>query len=231
MNKNIKNFSEFRSSPNGDVNEGAGEFLSGLLTKGSGAFSDAIKSKIISYLYDYLGIKEGSFMGTVLEKVGQQIDVSEYANLATGGSIPVSKISEKLADATFEVLTVMGVRPLAEKLGVNDTNGLIYRTIEEMFTNETKKKEFRGSLVTAWIWILGGGPGSSKDTSMFKIGGKKGLKNVFDFTPSEEKKITSDPAVKSLTGGAEGMKVSDILSSLTGGSLTSGGKSLIGDNN
>jgi hypothetical protein len=224
MSKNIKNFSEFRSSSNEEVNEGVGDFLSGLLSSGSNAFSDVIKSKIISYLYDYLGIKEGSFMGTVLEKVGQQIDVSEYVDLFTGGNIPTNKFAEKLADATFEVLTVMGVRPLAEKLGVDNTNGLIYRTIEEMFTNEAKKREFRDSLVTAWTWILGG----TKNTSMLRPEGKGGIKDIFDFTPSEKRKIASDPAIKSLTKGSEGMKVSDILSSLTGGSPTSGGKSLIG---
>ena len=132
MSNIIKNFYQFRNSTGIGVNEGIGDFVSGLLSKGAGAFSEVIKNKIIAYFYEYLGVSEGSFLGTVIEKMVQQVDFSEYGDLLTGGSIPVNKLSEKLADATIEVVTVMGVRPLAEKLGVKDTNGLIYRTIEEM---------------------------------------------------------------------------------------------------
>jgi hypothetical protein len=230
MSNVIKSFSEFRNSSEEGVNEGVGDFLSSLLTKGTGAFSDVIKSKVASYLYQYLGVTEGSFLGTVIEKMVQQVDFSEYGDLLMGGSIPVNKLAPKLADATMETITVMGVRPIAEKLNVKDTNGLIYRTIEEMITNEIKKKEFHDTLVTFWTWVLGGGsPSSPNKTALFKpeVKGKEG-KGIFDFTPSEEKKISSDPAVKSIAQQTGGMKVSDILSSLTGGSPTSGGKDLVG---
>jgi hypothetical protein len=231
MSNIIKNFYQFRNSTGIGVNEGIGDFVSGLLSKGTGAFSDVIKGKIAAYLYEYLGVPEGSFLGTVIEKMVQQVDFSEYGDLLTGGSIPVNKLSEKLADATIEVVTVMGVRPLAEKLGVKDTNGLIYRTIEEMITNESKKEEFHDTLTMFWSWVLGGGsPSSPNKTALFKpeLKGKEAKSSIFDFTSSEEKKLASDPAIKSISQQTGGMKVSDILSSLTGGSPTSGGKGLIG---
>ena len=230
MSNIIKKFSDFRESSPEEMNEGVMDFVSSLLSKGTGAFSDVIKNKIASYLYEYLGVPEGSFLGTVIEKVAQQIDFSEYGDILTGGSIPVSKLAPKLADATLETVTTMGVRPLAEKLGVKDTNGLIYRTIEEMITNESKKKEFHDTVSTFWTWVLGGGsPSSPNKNALFKPEMKdKESKGFFDFSPAEEKKIASDPAVKSLSKETGGMKVSDILSNLTGGSQTSGGKGLVG---
>lgn len=230
MSNIIKKFSDFRESSSEEVNEGVMDFVTSLLSKGTGAFSDVIKSKLASYLYEYLGVPEGSFLGTVIEKLVQQVDFSEYGDLIMGGSIPVNKMAPKLADATLETVTTMGVRPLAEKLGVKDTNGLIYRTIEEMITNETKKREFHDTLVTFWTWVLGGGsPRSPKKTALFKpeLEGDKS-KGFFDFTPSEEKKIASDPAFKSAMSQQGAMGVSDILSSMTGGSPSSGGKSLLG---
>ena len=230
MSNIIKKFSDFRESSSEEVNEGVMDFVTSLLSKGTGAFSDVIKSKLASYLYEYLGVPEGSFMGTVIEKLVQQVDFAEYGDLIMGGSIPVNKMAPKLADATLETVTAMGVRPLAEKLGVKDTNGLIYRTIEEMITNETKKREFHDTLVTFWTWVLGGGsPRSPKKTALFKpeLEGDKS-KGFFDFTPSEEKKIASDPAFKSAMSQQGAMGVSDILSSMTGGSPSSGGKSLLG---
>ena len=231
MSNIIKKFSDFRGSSPEEVNEGVMDFVTSLLSKGTGAFSDVIKSKLASYLYEYLGVPEGSFMGTVIEKLVQQVDFAEYGDLIMGGSIPVNKMAPKLADATMETITTMGVRPLAEKLGVKDTNGLIYRTIEEMITNETKKREFHDTLVTFWTWVLGGGsPSSPKKTALFKPeleGGSK-TKGLFDFTPAEEKKIASDPAFKSAVTQQSGMGISDILSNLTGGSPSSGGKGLLG---
>jgi hypothetical protein len=229
MSNIIKKFSTFRESSD-EVNEGVGDFITSLLDRGTGAFSDVIKSKMASYLYEYLGVPEGSFLGTVIEKLVQQIDFSEYGDLIMGGSIPVSKMAPKLADATLETVTAMGVRPLAEKLGVRDTNGLIYRTIEEMITNETKKREFKDTLTSFWNWILGGGsPNLPKRTAMFKPEiEEKSKKGFFDFTSSEKRKIASDPAVKSVLSQTKEMGVSDILSNLTGGSPSSGGKSLLG---
>lgn len=225
MSNIIKSFSDFHNpSP---INEGVGDFFSNLFSSAGGAFNDVIKSKILSYLYDFLGVPEGSFLGNVIEKVGQQIDWSEYGDIITGGSIPVDKFAPKLADATFELLTVEGVRPIARKiLGENfNTNGLLYRTIEEMITNETKKKEFKEFLTDAWIWALGGGtPGKSNKSTMFQVGaGNKSskVKNIFDFTPEEKKKIASDPAVKKATREGS-LTLDDILSNLSGGELGSG---------
>lgn len=226
MSNIIKNFSDFQGSSH-RVNEGVGDFIGGLFSKAGGAFSDVIKSKIASYLYEWLGVPEGSFFGTVIEKVAQQIDIAEYGDFITGGSIPVEKFAPKLADATMETLVTMGVRPTAEKLGVKDTNGLVYRTIEEMITNETKKKEFRDFLVIMYSWMLGGGgSGSSGKNSMFKpvVKDKSGNpKSMFSFTPEEQKKMASDPAVKNATQSG-GLKFDDILANLTGGSSAPGGK-------
>ena len=228
MSNIIKNFSDFHSSSK--VDEGVGDFLGGLFSKAGGALGDVIKSKIASYLYEWLGVPEGSFLGTVIEKVAQEIDIAEYGDLLTGGSIPVEKFAPKLADATMETIVTMGVRPTAQKLGIENTNGLIYRTIEEMITNETKKKEFRDVLVSIYTWVLGGGsPGSSKSSSMFRpiVKDKSGnTKNIFSFTPEEQKKIASDPAVKGATQTGA-LTLDDILANLTGGSTTSGGKSTI----
>ena len=147
-----------------------------------------------------------------------------------GGSIPVDKLAPKFADATLETITVMGVRPIAQKLNIKNTNGLLYRTIEEMITNEAKKKEFHDTLTAFYMWVFGGGsPNKPKQNALFQpeVKDKSGKnKSMFDFTPEEKKKIETDPAVKSATKGT-GLDVSSILASITGGSSAAGGKTPI----
>jgi hypothetical protein len=220
MSNIIKNFSDFHDSSNRMNEAGVGDFITGLFSRAGGALTDVLKSKIASYLYEWVGVPEGSFLGTIIEKVAQQIDFAEYGDFLTGGSIPVEKFAPKLADATIETLVTMGVRPTAQKLKVEDTNGLIYRTIEEMITNETKKKEFHDVLTGLYSWMLGGGsPTGGKKNSLFQpiVKDKSGNpKSMFNFTPEEQKKIATDPAVKSATQGGA-LRVEDILANITGG--------------
>lgn len=227
MSNIIKNFSDFHTPSK--VNEGAVDFITGLLSSAGTALTDVVKNKIISYLYDFLGVPEGSFVGNIIEKVGQQIDFSEYGDLIMGDGIPASKLAPKFADATFELFAAEGIRPLAKKFMGEDfnTNGLLYRTLEEMITNQAKQEEFKKSLVSFWTWVFTGG-GSSPQASLFQPMSKDKQGNVksgFTFTPAEQKKIASDPAVKNATKSGA-LSVQDILSSLTGGAAGEGSRAM-----
>lgn len=227
MGNIIKSFSDFHNPPNDRMNEGVMDFFGGLLSKAGGAVNDVIKGKITAYFLDFFGIKEGTFLSKVVQNVAEQIDWTEYKDLVFGQTIPVSKLAPKLSDATMESIIEIGLDPIAEKMGVDDTNGLIYKTIREMISNETKKKEFKDTLVLFWTWVLGGGsPKSPKKGALFQPSNKKSVKSILSFTPEEKKKIASDPAVKS-AAKEQSLKVSDILKDLSG-MTNSQGKGLVG---
>jgi hypothetical protein len=199
MSKIIKNFSEFEST-NEEFDFGS---IIGSL-KDTGA--DLVKGKVAEYLYGYLGVKPESILGTVITNMVETIDFSEYWDIITGGGdFPVSKIAPKLADATIETLTELGIDGITTKISSTlDKNGLIYRALKEMISNQSRKAEFRENLISIYTSIL--------------TAGKKGLssskKNPFAFTPSEAKTLASDPALKQKSSPGSG--IMDFMQSLTG---------------
>lgn len=206
MDKNIKNFSEFNS-----LDEGFS--LSSLFGNLGEVGSDLIKSKTSEFLLKFIGVSAESLIGMIVSKASQQISFSEYWDLVSGkGDFPVSKLAPKLADATIEIISDQGIDGITSKLNSSlDKSGLIYRAFKELITNQSRQNDFRKNLIGMW-------------TSILTIGGASNAKkSAFSFSKKDAKTLLKDPAVKS-----KGIDMSDLLKSLTGGSLTSGGKGLIG---
>jgi hypothetical protein len=202
MSKIIKNFSEFEST-NEDFD------FSSILGSLGNVGSDLIKGKAAEYLYGYLGVKPESILGTVITNLVETVDFKEYWEIITGGGeFPVSKIAPKLADATIETLTEMGIDGITSKVSSNlDKSGLIYRSFKEMLSNQTRKSDFRETLIGMWTWILTAGQGTASGSTK---------KNPFTFTPAEAKTIASDPAIKQ-KAASSGSSAMDMIKSLTGG--------------
>jgi hypothetical protein len=205
MSKIIKNFSEFESA-----NEGFD--VTSLLGNLGDVGADLVKSKAAEYLYGYLGIKPESLLGTIISKLVQTVDFKEYWDIITGkGDFPISKIAPKLADATIEVVTDKGVDGIASSFNSTlDKNGLIYRAIKEMITNQSRKAEFRENLISMYTSILTAGKGGLSSPK----------KSPFTFTPSEAKTLASDPALKQKA--ASGSGATDLVQSLFGGKASTG---------
>jgi hypothetical protein len=205
MSKIIKNFSEFETTNEGFDIMG----MIGNLGLGDVA-ADLIKGKVIEYMYGYLGVTPESVLGTVITNLVETIDFSEYWDIITGGgALPVEKLAPKLADATIETFTELGIDGIAGKMNTElDKSGLVYRSFKEMLSNQTRKADFRQNLIDMWTWILT--VGSSK--------GSKG-KDAFSFTREEAKKIANDPAVKQeiKNSGTTSSAVENMIKSFTGG--------------
>jgi hypothetical protein len=222
MTKIIKNFSEFQK-----VDEGAMDFLSGLLGSGASAFTDVIKGKVSDYLLGFFGVKPESLFGTIIRNFAETVDVSDlYDFIVKGeGGISVKTLAPKLTDVTMETLSEMGVDGIASRFKIDDKNGWIYRTVKEMISNQSKQADFRENILNFWTMILTSiAGGESKSTfSPTKAG-----KNPFDLTSTEKKKISSDPAVKQ-AAQKSGMNVSDIIKGLSsGGTNPSGAMGTVG---
>ena len=207
MSKIIKNFSEFETT-----NEGF-DIMSMIGGLGLGdVAADLIKGKVIEYMYGYLGVTPESILGTVITNLVETIDFSEYWDIITGGGfLPVEKLAPKLADATIETLTELGIDGIAGKMNTElDKSGLVYRSFKEMLSNQTRKADFRENLINMWTSILT--VGSSKESQ------SKG-KDAFSFTREEAKKIANDPAVKQeiKNSGSSTSDVTDMIKSFTGG--------------
>jgi hypothetical protein len=204
MSKIIKNFSEFEST-----NEGVD--LDAIIGSFGDVGADLIKGKVIEYLYSYLGVKPESIMGTIITNLVETVDFSEYWDIITGGgNFPVSKIAPKLADATIETITELGIDGITSKISSNlDKSGLIYRAFKEMISNQSRRDSFRESLTDLWTWVLTAGTGGSLSNSS--------KKNPLTLTKSEAKTLANDPGVKS-----QGINVKDIMNSFTGGSSSTG---------
>jgi hypothetical protein len=207
MSKIIKNFSEFENTNEGfDLGS-----IVGSLGLGDVA-ADLIKGKVIEYMYGYLGVTPESVLGTVITNLVETIDFSEYWDIITGGgSFPVEKLAPKLADATIETFTELGIDGIAGKMNTDlDKSGLVYRSFKEMLSNQTRKADFRQNLIDMWTWVLT--VGSSK-------GAQSKGQDAFSFTREEAKKIANDPAVKQeiKNSGTSASAVEDMIKSFTGG--------------
>jgi hypothetical protein len=204
MSKIIKNFSEFEST-NEDFD------FSSIMGNLGDVGADLVKGKVAEYLYGYLGVKPESIIGTIITNLVETIDFSEYWEIITGkGDLPVGKLASKLADATIETITELGIDGITSKVSSSlDKSGLIYRGFKELISNQSRKADFRETLIDMWTWILTAGSGS------FSSGSSK--KNPLTITKSEAKTLANDPAVKK-----QGLNVNDLVSSFTGGSAATG---------
>lgn len=143
MNSGIKNFSEFRESEN--LSEGLFDGFKGLFDKGADAVSDVIKGKVVAYLLEMFGIKEGSSLSKVMQNFVEQIPIADLVPIVFKGKVNAKYLAPKAADATIEFLTEKGLDGIATEIGI-EPNGLMYRTISELLTNEIKRENFRKNL-------------------------------------------------------------------------------------
>jgi len=183
MTQIIKKFSDFQST-NEDFS------LSSLLSSAGEGLVDVAKGKLIEYLYGYFGVKPESLLGTILTNFVEQVDIAEYPQFISG-EINVRDMAPKLADATIETITEMGIDGIATRFKVDDKNGWIYRTLKEMLSNQTRQADLRENLVGLWTWVLGGASSGSQSAFPNTTG-----KNPLSVTPQEAQKLAADPAVQ-----------------------------------
>ena len=217
MSKMIKNFSEFQK-----VNEdGPMDFITNLLGSGATAVGDVIKGKVSDYLLGFFGVKPESLFGTIIRNFAETVDVSElYDFIIKGeGGISVKTLAPKLTDVTMETITELGVDGLATRFGIEDKNGWVYRTIKEMISNSAKQATFRESILNFWTMILTSIAGGENKSPFAQV---KSGKNPFELTPDEEKKISTNPAVKQAEEKS-GMDVTSILKGMMGGATNPSG--------
>lgn len=217
MSKMIKNFSEFQK-----VNEdGPMDFITNLLGSGATAVGDVIKGKVSDYLLGFFGVKPESLFGTIIRNFAETVDVSElYDFIIKGeGGISVKTLAPKLTDVTMETITELGVDGLATRFKIEDKNGWIYRTIKEMISNSAKQATFRENILNFWTMILSSIAGGEEKSPFAQV---KSGKNPFELTSAEEKKISTDPAVKQ-AAEKSGMDVTSILKGVMGGSTNPSG--------
>jgi hypothetical protein len=217
MSKMIKNFSEFQK-----INEdGPMDFITNLLGSGATAVGDVIKGKVSDYLLGFFGVKPESLFGTIIRNFAETVDVSElYDFIIKGeGGISVKTLAPKLTDVTMETITELGVDGLATRFKIEDKNGWVYRTIKEMISNSAKQATFRENILNFWTMILTSIAGGENKDPFAKV---KSGKNPFELTPDEEKKISTNPAVKQAEEKS-GMDVTSILKGMMGGATNPSG--------
>jgi hypothetical protein len=183
MAKIIKKFSDFQST-NEDFSLGS------LISSAGEGLVDVAKGKLIEYLYGYFGVKPESLLGTILTNFVEQVDIAEYPQFISG-EISVRDMAPKLADATIETITEMGIDGIATKFKIEDKNGLVYKTFEEMLSNQSRRADLRENLVGLWTWVLGGASSGSQSAFPNTTG-----KNPLSVTPQEAQKLAANPAVQ-----------------------------------
>ena len=203
MAKIIKKFSDFQST-NEDFS------LSSLIGSAGEGLVDVAKGKLVEYLYGYFGVKPESLMGTIITNFVEQVDIAEYPQFISG-EINVRDMAPKLADATIETISEMGIDGIATRFKVEDKNGWIYRTLKEMISNQTRQADFRETLVGLWTWVLGGASSGSQSAFPNTTG-----KNPLTVTPREAQKLADDPAVQKAAAQSNTNPM-DLINSLLGG--------------
>jgi hypothetical protein len=174
MSSIITPFSEFE--PEENLNES--NWFSSLISKTWTGFTDVITTKVAAYLLKFLGIGETSIFSKLVQNFVEQIPLSDYPKIFFKKKADSKYLAPKAADATIEFLTDVGLDGVAEKLGIEPT-GYIYRTINEMISNETKRKGFRENLEVFYLNLF-----SSLSFSDGKFGNT--------FSSSEKNKIGSE---------------------------------------
>ena len=203
MSQIIKKFSDFQST-NEDFSLGS------LISSAGEGLVDVAKGKIVEYLYGYFGVKPESLLGTILTNFVEQIDIAEYPQFISG-EINVRDMAPKLADATIETISEMGIDGIATRFKVEDKEGLIYRTLKEMISNQTRQADLRENLVGLWTWVLGGASSGAKTAFSGTTG-----KNPLTVTPQEAQKLAANPAVQKAAAQSNTNPM-DLISNLLGG--------------
>lgn len=203
MSQIIKKFSDFQST-NEDFS------LSSLISSAGEGLVDVAKGKLTEYLYGYFGVKPDSLLGTILTNFVEQVDIAEYPQFISG-EISVRDMAPKLADATIETISDMGIDGIATKFKVEDKEGWIYRTIKEMLSNQTRQADFRKTLIELWTWVLGGTSSGSQSAFPNTTG-----KNPLSVTPQEAQKLASNPAVQKAADQSNTNPM-DLITNLLGG--------------
>jgi hypothetical protein len=157
-------------------------------------------------------------MGTILTNFVEQVDIDEYPQFISG-EISVRDMAPKLADATIETISEMGIDGLATRFKVDDKNGWIYRTLKEMLSNQTRQADLRKTLVELWTWVLGGSSSGSQSAFPNTTG-----KNPLTVTPQEAQKLASNPAVQRAADKSNTNPM-DLISNLLGGTQ---GRGMVG---
>ena len=183
MSQIIKKFSDFQST-NEDFSLGS------LISSAGEGLVDVAKGKLVEYLYGYFGVKPESLLGTIITNFVEQIDIAEYPQFISG-EINVRDMAPKLADATIETISEMGIDGIATRFKVEDKEGWIYRTLKEMISNQTRQADLRENLVGLWTWVLGGASSGAKTAFSGTTG-----KNPLTVTPQEAQKLAANPAVQ-----------------------------------
>ena len=88
-----------------------------------------------------------------------------------------------------------------------------------MISNSAKQATFRENILNFWTMILSSIAGGENKSPFDQI---KSGKNPFELTPDEEKKISSNPAVKQ-AAEKSGMDVTSVLKGIMGGSTNPSG--------
>jgi hypothetical protein len=203
MPKIIKKFSDFQST-NEDFS------LSSLLSSAGEGVIDVAKGKLTEYLYGYFGVKPESLLGTILTNFVEQVDIAEYPQFISG-EISVRDMAPKLADATIETISEMGIDGIATRFKVDDKDGWIYRTLKEMISNQTRQADLRETLIGLWTWVLGGASSGAKTAFSGTTG-----KNPLMVTPQEAQKLAANPAVQKAASQSNTNPM-DLISNLLGG--------------
>jgi len=203
MSQIIKKFSDFQST-NEDFS------LSSLISSAGEGLVDVAKGKLTEYLYGYFGVKPESLIGTILTNFVEQVDIAEYPQFISG-EISVRDMAPKLADATIETISEMGIDGIATRFKVEDKNGWIYRTLKEMLSNQTRQTDLRKTLVELWTWVLGGASSGSQSAFPGTTG-----KNPLSVTPQEAQKLAANPAVQKAASQSNTNPM-DLISNLLGG--------------
>jgi len=151
----IKKFGEFVKKPVNEADLFSWDTVTSLFGKGLDAVSDVVKSKVVSTLLSKLGIKEGTIFSKLVENFVETIPVGDYYSLMFKGKASAPYLAPKAAQATIEFLMEKGVDGVAESLGI-EKDGLIYRTVSEMITNETSRENFKKTLEKFYLEIFGG---------------------------------------------------------------------------
>jgi len=211
MSQIIKKFSDFQST-NEDFS------LSSLIGSAGEGLVDVAKGKLTEYLYGYFGVKPESLLGTILTNFVEQVDIAEYPQFISG-EISVRDMAPKLADATIETISEMGIDGIATRFKVEDKNGWIYRTLKEMLSNQTRQADLRKTLVELWTWVLGGSSSGSQSAFPNTTG-----KNPLSVTPQEAQKLASNPAVQRAADKSNTNPM-DLISNLLGGTQ---GRGMVG---
>lgn len=211
MSQIIKKFSDFQST-NEDFS------LSSLISSAGEGLVDVAKGKLTEYLYGYFGVKPESLIGTILTNFVEQVDIAEYPQFISG-EISVRDMAPKLADATIETISEMGIDGIATRFKVEDKNGWIYRTLKEMLSNQTRQADLRKTLVELWTWVLGGASSGSQSAFPGTTG-----KNPLSVTPQEAQRLASNPAVQKAASQSNTNPM-DLISSILGGTQ---GRGMVG---